>query len=203
MVLLHYNRTAVGWSAFVHHRTSLMMRSTSAHIGAIVDGTAFVTQGLTFVHAGALVNGAAFVTQGLAFVHAGTLVDGAAFVLRCVLVHHRALMSGCVPMDGRTLVTGVPLHGAALLSGRPLLHRRSGLMVGIASLHGTALLSGRALLHRWSGLLAGAAFRYRPVLLCLCRPLAAGLTGRRRFGNSHDERGAEETCHQCDCQYFL
>lgn len=184
MVLLHYNRTAVGWSAFVHHRTSLMMRSTSAHSGAIVDGTAFVT-------------------QGLAFVHAGTLVDGAAFVLRCVLVHHRALMSGCVPMDGRTLVTGVPLHGAALLSGRPLLHRRSGLMVGIASLHRTVLLSGRTLLHRWSGLLAGAAFRYRPVLLCLCRPLTAGLTGRRRFGNSHDERGAEETCHQCDCQYFL
>ena len=159
MVLLHYNRTAVGWSAFVHHRTSLMMRSTSAHGRTIVDGTAFVT-------------------QGLAFVHAGTLVDGAAFVLRCVLVHHRALMSGCVPMDRCTLVTGVPLHGAALLSGRPLLHR-------------------------WSGLLAGAAFRYRPVLLCLCRPLAAGLTGRRRFGNSHDERGAEETCHQCDCQYFL
>jgi hypothetical protein len=51
--------------------------------------------------------------------------------------------------------------------------------------------------------MAGTAFMYRPDLLCLRGTLSAGMTGRRRFGNSHYKRGAEETCHQSDCQYFL
>ena len=106
-------------------------------------------------------------------------MDGAAFVIHgLAFMHGRALMSGAVLVDSRALMTCVPLQG-------------------------TALLPGCALLHGWPGLMVGTAFRYRPVLLCLCRSLAAGLTGGRRFGNSHDERGAEETCHQCDCQYLL
>ena len=136
--------------------------------------------------------------------HAGTLMDGAAFVIHgLAFMHDRALMSGAVLVDSRALMTCVPLQGTALLPGCALLHGWPGLMVGTASLQGAALLSVRALLHMRPRLLSGPAFRYRPVLLCLCRSLAAGLTGGRRFGNSHDERGAEETCHQCDCQYLL
>ena len=145
---------------------------------AVVDGTAFMIHGLAFVHNRALVHRTAFVIHGLAFVHDRALMDRAAFVIHgLAFVHDRALVAGTVPMDGRTLVTGVPLHRAALLSGC-------------------------ALLHRWSCLL-GTAFWYRPILLCLCRSLAAGLTGRRRFRNTHYERGTEKTGHQCDCQYFL
>ena len=76
-------------------------------------------------------------------------------------------------------------------------------LVAGVSLHRTALLPGCALLHRRSGLLAGAASLLRTDLLILGRSLAAGLTGRRCFGNSHYERGAEKARHQCDSQYFL
>ena len=33
------------------------------------------------------------------------------------------------------------------------------------------------------------------VLLLLCLALPAALTGMRRFGNAHYERGAEKACH--------
>ena len=105
-------------------------------------------------------------------------------------------------MDGCALtIRGAFMHNRALVSGHIFMHRRS-IMPGI-TLHRTALLSVCALLHMRSGLMTGTAFLYRPDLLCLCRSLAAGMTGRRRLRNSHDERGAEETCHQCNCQYFL
>lgn len=81
------------------------------------------------------------------------------------------------------------------------MHDRA--LVTAAFLHRAALLSVCALLRMLPGLMTGTAFLYRPDLLCLCRSLAAGMTGRRRLRNSHDERGAEETCHQCNCQYFL
>ena len=172
VVMLYYNRAVVDGTAFMIHGLAFV------HNRALVHRTAFVIHGLAFVHNRALVHRTAFVIHGLAFVHDRALMDRAAFVIHgLAFVHDRALVAGTVPMDGRTLVTGVPLHRAALLSGC-------------------------ALLHRWSCLL-GTAFWYRPILLCLCRSLAAGLTGRRRFRNTHYERGTEKTGHQCDCQYFL
>ena len=42
MVLLHYNRAAVVWSAFVHHRLGFMMGAISMNSGTMVDGTAFM-----------------------------------------------------------------------------------------------------------------------------------------------------------------
>ena len=195
VLLLHYNGAAMGRSASVHRRLSLMMGSASAHGGAMVDGTAFM------IH-------------GLAFMHAGALMARTAPVLRAVFVHSRTLLSGCVLVHDRALVTGsVFVHGRALLSGRVLVHDRPlvsrcifvdalTLVAGV-SLHRTALLPGCALLHRRSGLLAGAASLLRTDLLILGRSLAAGLTGRRCFGNSHYERGAEKARHQCNCQYLL
>ena len=151
---------------------------------AVVDGTASVHHRMGFVmgtvsmSSGAVMDGTAFMTHRLAFSRAGALMDCTAFVLRCALVDSLPLTVGRALMNGRALMAGAFLHRAALLSVCALLHMRSGLM-------------------------SGAAFLYRPDLLCMCRPLTAGVTGRRGFGNSHDERGAEETCHQCDCQYFL
>ena len=195
MMLLHYNGAAVSRSAPMHRRLAVMMRSTSAHSRTVVDRTAFM------VH-------------GLAFMHAGTLMDWAASVLLAVFVHSRPLLPGRVLVHGGTLMAGVvPVHGRALLSGCVLVHNRAlvtgcifmdalALVAGV-SLHRTTLLPGCALLHRRSGLLTGAASLLRADLLCLCWSLAAGLAGRRRFRNSHYERGAEKTGHQCDCQYFL
>ena len=195
VLLLHYNGATMGRSASVHRRLTLMMGSASAHGGAMVHGTAFM------IH-------------GLAFMHAGALMARAAPVLRAVFVHSRTLLSGGVLVHDRTLVTGsVFVHGRALLSGRFLVHDRTLVSRGIfvdaltlvagVSLHRMALLPGCALLHRRSGLLAGAASLLRADLLTLGRSLAAGLTGRRCFGNSHYERGAEKARHQCNCQYLL
>ena len=183
MMLLHYNGAAVSRSAPMHRRLAVMMRSTSAHSRTVVDRTAFM------VH-------------GLAFMHAGTLMDWAASVLLAVFVHSRPLLPGRVLVHGGTLMAGaVPMHSRALLSRCILVHNRA-LVAGV-SLHRPTLLPGRALLHRRSGLLTGAASLLRADLLCLCRSLTATLAGRRRFRNSHYERGAEKTGHQCDCQYFL
>ena len=183
VLLLHYNGAAMGRSASVHRRLTLMMGSASAHGGAMVDGTAFMIHGLAFMHAGALMARTAPVLWAV-FVHSRTLLSGS------VLVHNRTLVSRCIFVDALTLVAGVSLHRMALLPGCALLHR-------------TTLLSGGTLLHRRSGLLAGAASLLRADLLCLGRSLAAGLTGRRCFGNSHYERGAEKARHQCNCQYLL
>ena len=106
--LLCYNGTAVTgttvrWPASTHHWLILALRA-APHGRTIVDGTAFVIHGLAFVHNRALVHRAAFVIHRLAF------------------VHDRTLVAGAIPMDGRTLVPGVPLHRAALLSGNALLH---------------------------------------------------------------------------------
>ena len=171
VLLLHYNGAAMGRSASVHRRLTLMMGSASPHGGAMVDGTAFMIHGLAFMHAGALMARTAPVLRAV-FVHSRTLLSGG------VLVHDRTLVSRGIFVDALTLVAGV-------------------------SLHRTTLLSGGALLHRRSGLLAGAASLLRADLLCLGRSLAAGLTGRRCFGNSHYERGAEKARHQCNCQYLL
>ena len=67
MVLLYYNRTSVGRSAFVHHRLTFVMGTISMSSGAMVDGTAFMT-------------------HGVAIAHARALMDGSPFMLRCVLV---------------------------------------------------------------------------------------------------------------------
>ena len=150
----------------------------------VVDGTASVHHGPAFMmgcfmDCRAVMSETAFVHHGLAFMmgrfmYSRTVMGGAA------LVHH-----------GLCLVMGrAPVHASPLLFGNVLTNRRA-VVSGIASMHGRSCL------------MAGTAFMYRADLLCLRGTLSAGMTGRRRFGNSHQERGAEETCHQCDCQYFL
>lgn len=177
MMLLHYNGAAVSRSAPMHCWLAMVVRSTSAHGRTIVDRTTFMVHGLAFMHAGTLM-------VRSASAHGRTVVAGVAFMYGRsllpgrVLVHGGTLMTGCIFMDALALVAGVSLHRTTLLPGCALLHRRSGLLTGAASL-------------------------LRADLLCLCRSLTATLAGRRRFRNSHYERGAEKTGHQCDCQYFL
>lgn len=152
---------------------------------AVVDGTASVHHRLGFVmgtasvNSGAMMDGTASLHHGLAFMMR-RFMYGRAVMGRAALVHHGLCL----------VMLCAPVHAGPLLFGNVLVNRRA-LMPGIASMHGRSCL------------MAGAAFLYRPDLLCMCRSLAAGVTGRRGFRNSHDERGAEKTCHQCDCQYFL
>ena len=151
---------------------------------AVVDGTASVHHGLAFMmgrfmQGRAVTDRAAFVHHGLCLVM-GRFMHGRTVMGRTALVHHRL----------RFVMLCTPVHARTLLFGNVLMNRRT-LMAAIASMHGRSCL------------MAGTAFMYRPDLLCLRGTLSAGMTGRRRFGNSHQERGAEETCHQCDCQYFL
>ena len=150
----------------------------------VVDGTASVHHGPAFMmgcfmDCRAVMSGTAFVHHGLAFMM-GRFMYSRTVMGRAALVHH-----------GLCLVMGrAPVHASPLLLGNVLTNRRA-VVSGIASMHGRSCL------------MAGTAFMYRADLLCLRGTLSAGMTGRRRFGNSHQERGAEETCHQCDCQYFL
>ena len=127
----------------------------------------------------AVVDGTASVHHGLAFMMR-CFMYGRSVMGRTALVHHRL----------RLVMLCAPVHARTLLFGNVLMNRRT-LMSGIASMHGRSCL------------MAGTAFMYRADLLCLRGTLSAGMTGRRRFRNSHQERGTEETCHQCDCQYFL
>lgn len=162
----------------------------------VVNGTASVHHRLAvmmrcFMDCRAVMDRAAFVygrsvMSGTAFVHHRLCLVLWCFMYsrpvmgRAALVHHRLrLVMLCAPVHARTL-----LFGNVLVNGRAL-------MSGIASMHGRFCL------------MAGTAFMYRADLLCLCGTLSVGMTGRRCFGNSHYERSTEETCHQCDCQYFL
>ena len=163
---------------------------------AVVDGTASVHHRLAFMM-GCFMDCRAVMDRA-AFVYSRSVMSGTAFVHhrlclvlwcfmysrpvmgRAALVHHRL----------RLVMLCAPVHARTLLFGNVLMNRRA-LMSGIASMHGRSCL------------MAGTAFMYRADLLCLCGTLSAGMTGRRRFRNSHQERGTEETCHQCDCQYFL
>lgn len=163
---------------------------------AVVDGTASVHHRLAFMM-GCFMDCRAVMDRA-AFVYSWSVMSGTAFVHhrlclvlwcfmysrpvmgRAALVHHRL----------RLVMLCAPVHARTLLFGNVLMNRRA-LMSGIASMHGRSCL------------MAGTAFMYRADLLCLCGTLSTGMTGRRRFGNSHQERGTEETCHQCDCQYFL
>ena len=154
--------------------------------GAPVVRSAFVHHRLGFVmgtasvNSGAMMDGTASLHHGLAFMMR-RFMYGRAVMGRAALVHHGLCL----------VMLCAPVHAGPLLFGNVLVNRRA-LMPGIASMHGRSCL------------MAGAAFLYRPDLLGLCRSLAAaGVTGRRRLRNSHDERSAEETCHQRDCQYFL
>ena len=173
MMPLHYNRTAVVDGTASVHHRLAFMMGCFMDCRSVMSGTTLVHHGLCLV-------------MGRAPVHAGPLMFGYVLVNRrpvmgrAALVHHRLrLVMLCAPVHARTL-----LFGNVLVNGRAL-------MSGIASMHGRSCL------------MAGTAFMYRADLLCLCGTLSAGMTGRRRFGNSHYERGTEETCHQCDCQYFL
>ena len=162
----------------------------------VVDGTASVHHRLAFMM-GCFMD-CRTVMDRAAFVYSRSVMSGTAFV------HHRlCLVLWCFmysrPVMGRTALVHhrlrfvmlcTPVHARTLLFGNVLMNRRT-LMAAIASMHGRSCL------------MAGTAFMYRTDLLSLRGTLSAGMTGRRRFGNSHDERGAEETCHQCDCQDFL
>ena len=162
----------------------------------VVDGTASVHHRLAFMM-GCFMDCRAVMDRAT-FVYSRSVMSGTAFV------HHRlCLVLRCFmysrPMMGRAALVHhglcfvmlcAPVHARPLLFGNVLMNGRT-LMSGIASMHGRSCL------------MAGTAFMYRADLLCLCGTLSAGMTGRRRFGNSHYERGTEETCHQCDCQYFL
>ena len=185
MMPLHYNRTAVvDGTASVHHRLAVMM-------GCFMDCRAVMDRA-AFVYSRSAMSGTAFVHHGLCFVmgrapvHTGTLMFGN------VLMNCRSVMGGAALVHHRLrlVMLCAPVHARALLFGNVLVNGRA-LMSGIASMHGRSCL------------MAGTAFMYRADLLCLCGTLSAGMTGRRRFRNSHQERGTEETCHQCDCQYFL
>ena len=163
---------------------------------AVVDGTASVHHRLAFMM-GCFMD-CRTVMDRAAFVYSRSVMSGTAFVHhrlclvlwcfmysrpvmgRAALVHHRL----------RLVMLCAPVHARTLLFGNVLTNCRA-VVSGIASMHGRSCL------------MAGTAFMYRPDLLCLCGTLSAGMTGRRRFRNSHYERGTEETCHQCDCQYFL
>ena len=185
MMPLHYYRTAVvDGTASVHHRLAVMM-------GCFMDCRAVMDRA-AFVYSRSAMSGTAFVHHGLCFVmgrapvHTGTLMFGNVLMNcrtvmgRAALVHHRL----------RLVMLCAPVHAGTLLFGNVLMNRR-------------ALMSGIVSMHDRSCLMAGTAFMYRADLLCLRGTLSAGMTGRRRFRNSHQERGTEETCHQCDCQYFL
>ena len=185
MMPLHYNRTAVvDGTASVHHRLAFMMRRFM-DCGAVMDRAAFV-YGRTVMGGTALVHHGLCFVMGRAPVHTGTLMFGN------VLMHGRTVMGGAALVHHRLrlVMLCAPVHAGTLLFGNVLMNRRA-LMSGIASMHGRSCL------------MAGTAFMYRADLLCLRGTLSAGMTGRRRFRNSHQERGTEETCHQCDCQYFL
>ena len=119
----------------------------------------------------AVVDGTASVHHRLAFMMR-RFMDCRTVMGRAALVHHRL----------RLVMLCAPVHAGTLLFGNVLMNRRA-LMSGIASMHGRSCL------------MAGTAFMYRADLLCLCGTLSAGMTGRRRFRNSHYERGTEETCH--------
>ena len=151
----------------------------------VVDGTASVHHGPAFMM-GCFMQGRAAVMDGTASVH-----HGLCLVMGCFM-HGRTMMGGAALVHHGLcfVMLCAPVHARTLLFGNVLTNRRA-VVSGIASMHGRSCL------------MAGTAFMYRPDLLCLRGTLSAGMTGRRRFGNSHQERGAEETCHQCDCQYFL
>ena len=162
---------------------------------AVVDGTASVHHRLAFMMR--------------RFMHGRTAMDGAAFVYgRSVMsgtavVHHRlSLMLGRF-MYGRTVVgrTALVHHGLRLVLRCVPVHTGA-LLFGNAPVNCRTLMSGIASVHSRPGLVA-AAFLYRADLLRLRGSLSAGMTGRRGFGNSHYERGAEKTGHQCNCQDFL
>ena len=152
---------------------------------AVVDGTASVHHGPAFMM-GCFMQGRAAVMDGTASVH-----HGLCLVMGCFM-YGRTMMGGAALVHHGLcfVMLCAPVHARTLLFGNVLTNRRA-VVSGIASMHGRSCL------------MAGTAFMYRPDLLCLRGTLSAGMTGRRRFGNSHQERGAEETCHQCDCQYFL
>ena len=173
MMPLHYNRTAVVDGTASVHHRLAFMMRRFMDCRTVMGRAALVHHGLRLV-------------MLCAPVHTGTLLFGNVLMNcrsvmgRAALVHHRL----------RLVMLCAPVHAGTLLFGNVLMNRRA-LMSGIASMHGRSCL------------MAGTAFMYRADLLCLCGTLSAGMTGRRRFRNSHYERGTEETCHQCDCQYFL
>ena len=185
MMPLHYNRTAVvDGTASVHHRLAFMM-------GCFMDCRAVMDRA-AFVYSWSVMSGTAFVHHRLCLVmgrvpvHTGTLLFGN------VLMNCRTMMGGAALVHHGLcfVMLCAPVHAGTLLFGNVLMNCRT-VVSGIASMHGRSCL------------MAGTAFMYRADLLCLRGTLSAGMTGRRRFGNSHYERGTEETCHQCDCQYFL
>lgn len=143
----------------------------------VVDGTASVHHGPAFMM-GCFMQGRAAVMDGTAFVHHRLCLVLWCFMYsrsvmgRAALVHHRL----------RLVMLCAPVHAGTLLFGNVLMNRRA-LMSGIVSMHGRSCL------------MAGTAFMYRADLLCLRGTLSAGMTGWRRFRNSHQERGTEETCH--------
>ena len=185
MMPLHYNRTAVvDGAASVHHGLAFMM-------GCFMDCRAVMDRA-TFVYSRPVMGRAALVHHRLRL------------VMLCAPVHAGTLMFGNVLMHGRTVMGGAALvhHGLCFVMLCAPVHART-LLFGNVLTNRRAVVSGIASMHGRSCLMAGTAFMYRADLLCLCGTLSTGMTGRRRFGNSHQERGAEETCHQCDCQYFL
>ena len=142
---------------------------------AVVDGTASVHHGLAFMM-GCFMQGRAAVMDGTASVH-----HGLCLVMGCFM-YGRTMMGGAALVHHGLcfVMLCAPVHARTLLFGNVLTNRRA-VVSGIASMHGRSCL------------MAGTAFMYRPDLLCLRGTLSAGMTGRRRFGNSHQERGAEET----------
>ena len=144
---------------------------------AVVDGTASVHHGLAFMM-GCFMQGRAAVMDGTASVH-----HGLCLVMGCFM-YGRTMMGGAALVHHGLcfVMLCAPVHARTLLFGNVLTNRRA-MVSGIASMHGRSCL------------MAGTAFMYRPDLLCLRGTLSAGMTGRRRFRNSHYERGTEETCH--------
>ena len=144
---------------------------------AVVDGTASVHHGLAFMM-GCFMQGRAAVLDGTASVH-----HGLCLVMGCFM-YGRTMMGGAALVHHGLcfVMLCAPVHARTLLFGNVLTNRRA-MVSGIASMHGRSCL------------MAGTAFMYRPDLLCLRGTLSAGMTGRRRFRNSHYERGTEETCH--------
>ena len=151
-----------------------------------------------------VVDGTASVHHGLAFMM-GRFMYSRTVMGRAALVHHRLrLVMLCAPVHAGTLLFGNVLMNRRAVMGRTaLVHHRLRFVMLCTPVHAGTLMSGIASMHSRSCLMAGTAFMYRPDLLCLRGTLSAGMTGRRCFGNSHQERGAEETCHQSDCQYSL
>ena len=151
----------------------------------------------------AVVDGTASVHHRLAFMM-GCFMDCRAVMDRAAFVYSRSVMSGTAFVHHRLcLVLWCFMYSRPVMGRAALVHHRLCLVMLRAPVHTGTLMSGIASMHGRSCLMAGTAFMYRADLLCLRGTLSAGMTGRRRFGNSHQERGAEETCHQCDCQDFL